>query len=328
MASFSEVYKDSGFVKSTPPFLVVPYEGIGLVYLHGLKTLDVSRELKFKRENLSVDIVKHDLYRKFMVYAENFPGRTKDEVFAETSSALTSMRSGTFILAVEGFSTGIAAQLDYEGKSGRAKLDVVTVKRRTVDVGFRFVTYQGGGTAKKPHEAEELMAVMNRLYLPGANVELRLSSSKPETINRPLGVPVTKENFINHVVPRRDSKAHVTVFFVGKWVGDHGHTLGTTFHNFASIVVTDNPHQFIAPVASQQLPRGVKLPPGISDDEINYAGQWKERPPSDRDLHIVVAHEIAHSLGAGHNDEEDNLMSMGRQDLRFNKGTVLAIGGK
>jgi len=327
MASFLEVYKDSGFVKSTPPFLVVPYEGIGLVYLHGPKTLDVSRDLKFDRGNLSVDIVKHDLQMRFMVYAENFPVRTKEEILAETSSALTSMQSGTFILAVEGFSTGVAAHLDYQGKSGSAKLDVVTVKRRTVDVAFRFVTYSGGGTTKKPHEAEEIMAVMNRFYLPGANVELRLSNAKSETINRPLGVPVTKENFTNHVVPLRDSKAHVTVFFVGKWEGDQGHTLGTTFHNFASIVVTDNPHQFIAPVASQ-LPHGIKLPPGITDDEINYMGGWKDRPPSDRDLHIVVAHEIAHSLGAGHNNEGDNLMSMGRQDLRFNRGTVLAIGRK
>jgi hypothetical protein len=297
------------------------------VYLQGLKTLDVSRDLKFKRENLSVEIVKHDLHRRFMTYAGNFPGRTKDEVYAETGAALTSMRSGHFILAVEGLSTGIIAGLNYEGKSGTAKLDVVTVKRRTVDVGFRFVTYQGGGTTKKPHEAEKLMEVMNRLYLPGANVELRLSSAKSETINRPLGVPMSKENFINHVAPLRDSKAHVTVFFVGKWEGDQGHTLGTTFHNYASIVVTDNPHQFIAPVASQ-LPLGIKLPHSPTDDEIKYMGQWKERPPSDRDLHIVVAHEIAHSLGADHNQQEDNLMSMGRQDLRFNRGTVLAIGGK
>lgn len=71
-------------------------------------------------------------------------------------------------------------------------------KRRTVDVGFRFVTYVGGGTTKKPHEAEKLMEVMNRFYPPRANVELRLSNAKPETINRPLGVPVKKENFLTN----------------------------------------------------------------------------------------------------------------------------------
>jgi len=59
-----------------------------------------------------------------MVYAENFPGRSKEEVFAETSAALTSMRSGTFILAVEGFSAGIAAHLDHQARG--AKLDVIT----------------------------------------------------------------------------------------------------------------------------------------------------------------------------------------------------------
>ena len=63
----------------------------------------------------------------------------------------------------------------------------------------------------------------------------------------------------------------------------------------------------------------------MTDDQIYWS---KNRTASERDLHIVLAHEIAHILGAGHNYGQDNLMSMNRQDLKLTKNIVLAIGGK
>lgn len=62
----------------------------------------------------------------------------------------------------------------------------------------------------------------------------------------------------------------------------------------------------------------------MGDDAIYYANSL-DRPKSDRDLHVVLAHEIAHLLGTGYNDEQDNLMSMRRQDFRLSKDTVRAI---
>ena len=60
-------------------------------------------------------------------------------------------------------------------------------------------------------------------------------------------------------------------------------------------------------------------------ERINYLKDPLGRPKSDRDLHVVLAHEIAHLLGAGHNGDPDNLMSMGRQDFKFSKDTIRQI---
>ncbi len=114
--------------------------------------------------------------------------------------------------------------------------------------------------------------------------------------------------------------ADLTVFFVGKYKGTTD-PLGEAFGDVDSVVIDDTPWQYIAPEAN--WPR-----PSVTDDQINYAGRPLDRPKSDRDLHIVLAHEIAHWLGAGHNNEADNLMSMGRQDFKLSKETVRKISGK
>ena len=49
------------------------------------------------------------------------------------------------------------------------------------------------------------------------------------------------------------------------------------------------------------LIRFIPWPPNsLTDDEIYYSEGRLHRPKSDRDLHILLAHEIAHILGADH----------------------------
>ena len=78
MAHFSEILKDSGLLDSTPPFLVIPDQGIGLVFLIGVKALSVRHDLKFDRTNLSVTVVNSsDLHGYLMEYSNNFPSNPR-----------------------------------------------------------------------------------------------------------------------------------------------------------------------------------------------------------------------------------------------------------
>lgn len=323
-ANYSAIWKDCGFLNSAPPCLVVPYEGLSLVCLNGVRPFDVNRNLKFDRTNLTVKVVtRTDLLKQLMTYADNFPQTVRNEVMALSSQALNLIQFGSTLLSVEGSVAGSAAALDCVTRSFTARLDVITARRRKIAVSFRFVRYKDsagqmtGGTSLDPVEAEKLLAVMNRLFLPSANIELTLLNAKAENLNQPLGSAVLMENFQKHVLPLRDRNADLTVFFVGKWKGTTD-PLGSSFSDHKSVVVDDAPRQHIAPQTAWP-------PHQMTDDQIYYS---KNRAATDRDLHIVLAHEIAHFLGAGHNSGDDNLMSMNRQDLKLNKDIVMAICGK
>jgi hypothetical protein len=324
---FSAVWKDSGFLASMPPFLVLPLEGIGLVYLTGVRSLNIQQDLKFDRTNLSVTAVNAaDITRHLMTYSQNFPAKLRGDILKLASGMLNSLQFGSVLVSVEGSVSGSTASLDYIHKEGQAKMDVFTAKRRKVAVSFRFVRYQdeaglmAKGTALTPSDAEGLVEIMNRLFLPSANIELTLKSSDYARVNRQLGNAILVENFRNYIVPLRDQGAGLTVFFVGKWKGTTD-PLGSAFPDVNCIVVDDSPSEYLAPETAWP-------PNSLTDDEIYYSEGRLYRPKSDRDLHIVLAHEIAHILGADHNSEQDNLMSEKRQDLKLSKGTIIAIGGK
>jgi hypothetical protein len=324
MPAYSALLKDCGFFYTTPPCLVVPYEGIGLVCLGGVRNPDLRRDLKFDRTSLDVSVVSAKAaLMKLMIYSDNFPHNMRGEILALAGYIWQLAQFGTMVLSVEGSFAGSSASLDYTGRSGTTKLDVVTVKRRRIAVSFRYIKYRDGngamkgGTSRDPAEAEKLIEVMNRLFMPSANIELTLHSAKAEQLEQALGQAILIENFQKYILPLRDRSADITVFFVGKWRG-RDDPLGSAFSDYKSVVVDDAPLQYIAPETA--WPRH-----HITDDQIYYS---KNRTATDRDLHIVLAHEIAHILGAHHNDGHDNLMAMNRQDLVLTKDIVLAIGGK
>jgi hypothetical protein len=327
MPGYSALLKDCGFLSATPPCLVVPYEGIGLVCLGGVRNLDVRRDLKFDRSSLDVSVVSAKAApMQLMIYSENFPQSVRSQILVLTGEIQILTQFGSTVLAVEGSFAGSSASLDYAGPKGRARLDVVTVKRRRIAVSFRYIRYRDesgamrGGTSRDPAEAEKLLAVMNRLFMPSANIEFTFRSAKAEQLEQALGPAILTENFQKHILPLRDRSADITVFFVGKWKGTDD-PLGTAFPEEKSVVVDDAPLQYIAPETA--------WPPHLfTDDQIYHS---RNRAATDRDLHIVLAHELAHILGyTGRHDYSghDNLMSMNRQDLKLTKDIVLAIGGK
>lgn len=317
---FSAVQQDGGdFLSGNPAFLVLPYEGISLAFLDGVGSVDVRRELQFDRNSLTVQPVRStEMFPNLMAYSQNFPSRMRDTLQALDIGIRDRLFFGkTVLLSIQGSSYGETASLDYVGKAGGAKMDVYTAKRRTASISLRFIRYQNdtgnmtAGTKLSPTYADELIGILNRLYMPSANIELTLRTSAQANVNRPLGTPLSKENFLNHVAPLRDMGADMTVFIVGQYKGTTD-PLGEAFRDLKCAVVDDAPHQALT------LTR---------DDQINYGPDPLVRPKSDRDLHVVLAHEIAHLLGAGHNDEPDNLMSMRLQTLRLSKDTVRAING-
>jgi Matrixin len=315
---FSAVQPDGGdFLSGDPAFLVVPYEGIGLVFLDGVGSIDVRRDLHFDRSDLTVTPVKsREIFPNLMTYSQSFPQRMRDTVLGLAMGIGDRLFFGkTVLLAIQGSSYGETASLDYVGKAGSAKMDVYTAKRRTASVSFRFIRYlddsgnMTAGTKLSPSYAAELIGILNRLYMPSANIELTLSTSTQVNVNRGLGTPISKAGFLSHVAPLRDTGADMTIFFVGQYKGTTD-PLGEAFRDLKCAVVDDAPHQALTLTF---------------DDQINYRPNPLDRPRSDRDLHVVLAHEIAHLLGANHTDEPDNLMSMRLQTLRLSKNTVKAV---
>jgi Matrixin len=323
-ANFSAVWKDCGFLAGTPPFLVIPREGIGLVYLNGVRSLDVNRNLKFDGGSLAVRPVSpSDLQRNLLRYARNFPSDALGDVLSLSIGMQNTIRFGSTLLAVEARVSGRTISLDYVAKADRAKMDVYASSRTTIAVSFRFARYQDatgqlkGGTTLVPSYADELVRILNRLYLPSANIELRLKSSQYVDLAQKLGDSISQNNFLQDIAPRRDAGADMTVFFVGKYRGTDD-PLGQAFPDINCAVVDDSPLQYLAPQTAW---------PGASltDEQVDSLVSPTGRAKSDRDLHVVLAHEIAHLLGAGHNNDPDNLMSMNRQDFKFSKDTVRAV---
>jgi len=331
MANFAAVWRDSGFSTTVPPFLLVPYEGVSLVYLNGARSFNIQRDLKFPTENLTVKAVNPaEITRTLMTYSENFPSTLRNDVLALVVGMRNTILFGSVLLSVEASISGVTASLDYIGKPGGAKMDVFATRRRTIAISFRFVRYQDkagflkSGTGLTPPDAEGLLDIMNRVFLPSANIELTLKSATYANIHQQLGTEILMDNFRKYIVPLRDHTADLTVFFVGKWRGTTD-PAGTAFRDVNCVVVDDAPS---AGLAASLAPMKAWPPHLVTDDEIYYSPGRLLRPQSDRELHVVLAHEIAHILGADHNDEPDNLMSSHRQNLRLSKGTIRAITGK
>lgn len=320
---FGSVWKDCGFLPGWPPFLVVPRGGIGLVYLNSVKTLDVVNDLKFDRSHLKVHLVGQNEVSKYLSkYRDNFPSRVGNDVSALYGGILNTMQFHSVLLAIEGAHPGKTAGIDYVHNRQSAKLDVFTAGYNSAEVSFRFIRHQNAdgelkaGTIHAPSEARGWMEALQRLYQPSANVELTLKSAEYANVNRPLGDKIGAQNFRQYIMPLRDPTADITVFFAGGYKGTDD-PLGEAFPDVNCAVIDDAPLQYIAP------PRNWPNQ-GMTADDYKYAYPL-HRSASERDLLIVLAHEIAHLLGAGHNNVEDNLMSMGRQDFKFDKGTVRAI---
>ena len=102
-ANYSAIWKDCGFLGSTPPCLVVPYEGLSLVCLNGVRPFDVNRDLNFDRTNLTVKVVTPaSVLNQLMTCAENFPQSVSDQILALGGNVRNLIQYGSPVLSVEG----------------------------------------------------------------------------------------------------------------------------------------------------------------------------------------------------------------------------------
>ncbi len=325
--NFSPVWKDCGLVSSLPPLLVVPLEGVALVYLNGVGSFSTGKGMKFDSNNLTVSALESaDVLRYLTIYADNFPGSQRAEVLALAGGMQTSMHFGSIVLSVQASVGGVTTALDYSaGGKVVARMDAVGLRRRTLAVSFRFVRYvndagvPAAGSVFTPDDAAGLVAVMNRLFMPSANIELTLRSAEYLVIGRRLGATVSEAAFRADIAPRRDRGALCTVFFVGTWAGKSD-PFGTAFSDLQSVVVDDAPDKLYRASETAWPPHRV------TDEQLENPDGRQPRPASDRSLHILLAHELAHILGADHEDEQDTLMSNKRQDLKLSRATIRAIG--
>src|SRR5258708_19391927 len=107
----------------------------------------------------------------------NFPSTVRADVFGLGGGIRNVTHFGrTVLLAIEGTVASVTASVDYVKSAGRAKMDVYTAKRKTVAASFRFIRYLNdakemkSGTVLAPPYAEELVRVLNRLFMPSANI--------------------------------------------------------------------------------------------------------------------------------------------------------------
>lgn len=104
---FSAVQPDGGdFLSGNPAFLVVPYEGTGLVFLDGVRTIDVRRDLHFDRSDLTVTPVRSaGIFPNLMTYSQNFPQRMRDTVLGLAMGIGDRLFFGkTVLLSIQGSS--------------------------------------------------------------------------------------------------------------------------------------------------------------------------------------------------------------------------------
>ena len=187
-----------------------------------------------------------------MRYTQNFPSDALGDVLSLAVGMQNTIQFGSTLLSVEGRVSGRTVSLDYVTKTDRAKMDVYASSRTSIAVSFRFARYQDaagqmkGGTTLVPSYADELVRILNRLYLPSVNIELRLKSSQYVDLAQKLGDSISQDSFLQNIAPRRDAGADMTVFFVGKYRGTDD-PLGQAFPDIDCAVVDDSPLQYLAP---------------------------------------------------------------------------------
>ena len=175
------------------------------------------------------------------------------------------------------------------------------------------------GTSLDPAEAERLLAVMNRLYLPSANIELTLLSTKAENLDHALGPAVGHRQFpeIRSAAARPNGRSDR---ILRRQVEGHDRPAGSEFDAHKSVVVDDAPWQFIAPQTAWP-------PHQVTDDQLDDLINPRRTAPIATCTSCWPTKSPTSSAPVT-TTETDNLMSMSRQDLKLNKDIVMAIGGK
>jgi hypothetical protein len=184
-------------------------------------------------------------------------------------------------------------------KVGKVEQKLVAAKARQIYVAFRFLRNLDAkktmipATSRDPDEVPEWAADLNWIFGAQANVWFDSWNAAWVEVGEQLGQPLSEKQFKDHVRPKSDASADVTVFLVGKWARAEG----SEFPGDNVVALSDHP----------MTPRLKANPPPhkvIGDQYENVEA-----------FTLVLAHELAH-FGVklrGHYDTPNVLLSNGIQ---------------
>ena len=290
-------------------FLVVPNEGVNLIWLDGSRgavSFDHDRKL-------SVHAVRSDQVSKI---AEQYVRQhtsggvgiaTVEDLRKQIWSRMFSIvdRLPGRLLAINGKAPGWS-WLKVSAGGNTFKLDVAVTKRQWVDVSFRFLQHRvaNGGTAPdtiyKPEDAAFFVATLNWIYGPQTNISFDLWDAEWVTLPDAPHQPVGRDVFVKSIATQAPSGPDITVFLVGKWGGGaSGHSRGTFFDDLDVAAIDDAPKR-------DEIPEPIDV------------------------FMLTMAHEILHYIRkergfAGHHDRQNVLLSNKIQSLRMDKQLVMDV---
>jgi hypothetical protein len=233
-----------------------------------------------------------------MVYSDPVVG------YLSAVRAAVSLGAHSTLLFVTGRERGLQTLSAVDGRAS-ADLQVAVLPPQSFALSFKFLQYLDGSntmTSATPYRPSDAALFVNRLnwiYGPQANISFGLIDADWVKINQALGTPLDSKTFKSSVIGQRNQNADLTVFFVGKYVGNDGSAAGECFGPEATAVVGD----------------ATKLPVAAYEDPFL----------------VTLAHEVAHfltydrGLGMFHHARPNVLLSTGIESTRLDKPLVIQL---
>jgi hypothetical protein len=299
---FFGVYAKAGAV-------VAPIGGFNLVY-HSLGKL---RDIDYNQASVTAKDIT-DSFRKAPDFAQI--AKTPNPLFSDdkdskafAQAAVTGLGSQR-LLAVFPQTKG-AHKVKLVGARESQTITVIGVAPRPAKISFRYLKYTGPwppngpgtdasrysqGVLRTKAEGADYADKVDKILRHQAVVTVTLQSSDDVNIDTPFGPQVVNAFFKDKLRPRADKAADVTIFVVPSIEGAYGREFP---EDRSSVMVAEKP-------------KVILLDTSLVVDEFA----------------TIAAHELAHALGAPHNDLTEGLLMSGsklKQGLLLDQDGLTSI---
>jgi hypothetical protein len=305
MASFVQFLQRSG-VYAAQSFMIVPRGGFNLVCLRDSKDV----RLSYDRDRLQVDDVRlEDVERVALEYINIRYGKQKNQ---ERDDQLLRLRTALFATArPEGLARGLKVSAkgvgipELKGMRGNigVRLEVAILPRKDFTIAFKFLRHldQSGkvinATKWTPDDVPWFLTRLNWTFGAQANIFFIPVEATWFTVQKALGLKISRDAFRKDIVPHKKRGADLTCFLVGDYDATATEAAGQYLPDEQVFVVVDQGN------------------PPVFDYGEAFIG--------------VMAHEIGHFLhhkrnipGSGHHDRGGILLSSGMESLSLDKDLV------
>jgi hypothetical protein len=242
--SFCRVWKEIGVSTWTwevRPTLLISTKRPSLVLVRNATghPLSTGHGLSYKRIDKTGVADALDKYLRSIGVASDQIADLSPALFAAIVSELS---SGGVLLSVESKHAGNSWL-----KAGKVEQAVSVTNPLVSDITFLFLHCldENGKmmlqTNKDPAFVDRWMSHLNWILGAQADIWFAVQDAKPIKIERQLGQPVDDKMFRDFIIDKKDGFADITVFLVGKWIGD-GTAAGTFYREVGDVIaVTDSP---------------------------------------------------------------------------------------